>query len=139
MMKLTVPEVRETTTSRISASMDVLNYCKDMDGMSQEVFCVLTLNTKNYVIENHIIAVGQLSSCLVSPREVFTRALLDSANSIILVHNHPSGDCVPSREDIQITKQIQEAGKIIGVTVLDHVIIGKDRHYSLRDNGEMTV
>ena len=83
------------------------------------------------VIGKELISVGTLNSSLIHPREVFNPAIKASANSIILVHNHPSGDCKPSNEDKEVTKKLQDAGKIVGINVLDHVIIGKDLYLSI--------
>lgn len=138
MMKLTIPEVRESTTTRITASKDVFEFCKDMSELSQEVFAILTLNSRNMVIEKHIINIGTLDSCSVSPREVFTRALLDNAASVICVHNHPSGNADYSAEDVKITTMIKEGGRTLGVRVLDHIIIGRKQFKSLADEGMMT-
>lgn len=84
------------------------------------------LNTKNKVIGYHLVSIGTLNSSLVHPREVFRPAIIAGANSIILAHNHPSGDTTPSNEDMKLTLRLDEAGKMVGVVVLDHVIIGTD-------------
>lgn len=78
---------------------------------------------------------GTLNSSLVHPREVFRTALKKACNAIILVHNHPSGDCSPSREDIDVTRRLSDAGKIMGIEILDHVIIGDGRYVSLKERG----
>jgi DNA repair protein RadC len=83
------------------------------------------------------VAVGTLESSLVHPREVFKGALLSSAGSIVIVHNHPSGDPAPSQEDREVTRRLVEAGKLLGVPVLDHVIIGESSYYSFRETGEL--
>lgn len=99
-------------------------YLSPMEEMSQEAFVVMTLTTKNDVIHKHLVSLGTLNSALVHPREVFRVAIMDSAASIILAHNHPSGDPTPSAEDIKITRQLVSAGEIMGIKVLDHVVIG---------------
>ena len=100
----------------------------------EEYMYMICMNTKNKVIGVFEISHGTVNSSLVTPREVFQKALLANAVSIILMHNHPSGDSTPSREDIEATKRLVEAGKVVGIEVLDHIIIG-DRHSSLKEKG----
>lgn len=102
----------------------------------EEYMYMICMNVKNKVIGVFEISHGTANSSLVSPREVFQKALLANAVSIIVMHNHPSGDPTASREDIEVTKRLVEAGKIIGVEVLDHIIIG-DRYSSLKEKGYM--
>lgn len=110
-------------------------YLKDTD---REHFAALLLDTKNQLIGVTTVSVGDLSSALVHPREVFKPAILANAASIILAHNHPSGDPQPSPEDCQVTRRLQEAGQILGIEVLDHVVIGDaSRWASLREKGLM--
>jgi len=104
---------------------------------AQEVFGVLVLNTKNKIVAVHEISRGSLNSSLVHPREVFKPAVLHNASAIICFHNHPSGDPEPSREDIEITKRLVEAGKIIGIEILDHIIVGDEEYVSLKERGAM--
>ena len=106
-----------------------------MRNLAQEAFCVLTLNTKNRVIRRHLISLGTLSSTLVHPREVFRPAITDGAASIIVCHNHPSGDPSPSADDLRITKKLIEAGKQIEIGVIDHLIVGDGLPLSLRESG----
>ena len=100
----------------------------------EEYMYMICMNTKNKVIGVFEISHGTVNSSLVSPREVFQKALLANAVSVIFMHNHPSGDCTASREDIDITKRLVEAGKIVGIEVLDHIIVG-DRYSSLKEKG----
>ena len=100
----------------------------------EEYMYMICMNTKNKVIGVFEISHGSVNSSIVTPREVFQKALLANAVSIILMHNHPSGDPTASREDIEVTKRLVEAGKIVGVEVLDHIIIG-DRYISLKEKG----
>lgn len=100
----------------------------------EEYMYMICMNMKNKVIGVFEISHGTVNASLVTPREVFQKALLANAVSIILMHNHPSGDSTPSREDINITKRLIEAGKIVGVEVLDHIIIG-ERYSSLKEKG----
>lgn len=102
----------------------------------EEYMYMVCMNTKNKVTGIFEISHGNVNSSIVTPREVFQKALLANAVSIILLHNHPSGDCTPSKEDINATKRLVDAGKIVGVEVLDHIIIG-DRYSSLQEKGYM--
>jgi DNA repair protein RadC len=99
----------------------------------QEEFHVITLNSKAKVIGTHQITVGTLDASLVHPREVFRPAIKDGATSIVLAHNHPSGDPEPSREDIAVTTRIDEVGRLIGIAVLDHIVLGRTGCVSIRD------
>jgi DNA repair protein RadC len=101
----------------------------------QEHVVVLLLNTKNRVIRQSTVTKGTLDSSLLHPREVFREAIRHSASSIILAHNHPSGDPTPSNEDVQLTKRIYQAGQLVGIDLLDHVILGDGRWISLRSQG----
>lgn len=98
----------------------------------QEEFHIVTLNTKNHVIDSHCITVGTLDSSLVHPREVFRPAIRDAAASILLVHNHPSGDPTPSPQDHSVTERLTKAGEIVGINVLDHIVLGFPDSLSIR-------
>lgn len=120
----------------IRSPEDCANYCMDeMRFLSQEHFVCLYLNTKNQVLHKQTIFIGSLNASIVHPREVFKEAFRRSAASIICLHNHPSGDPTPSREDIDVTKRLAECGKIIGIELLDHVIIGEQKYVSLKEKG----
>ena len=99
---------------------------------AQEVFGILILNTKNKIVAVHEISRGTLNSSIVHPREVFKPAILHNAAAIICFHNHPSGDTEPSRDDIEITNRLIEAGKIMGIEILDHIIVGDEEYVSLK-------
>lgn len=99
----------------------------------KEEFCVLLLDTKNKIIAIQNVSVGTINQSLVHPREVFRYAIMKNSNSIILCHNHPSGDPTPSREDILITERLIMAGDYIGIKILDHLIIGDKNYVSLRE------
>ncbi|MEH7093881.1 DNA repair protein RadC [Neobacillus vireti] len=107
----------------------------DMRFLTQEHFVCLFLNTKNQVIHKQTVFIGSLNASIVHPREVFREALKRSAASIIALHNHPSGDPTPSKEDIDVTKRLVECGKIIGIDLLDHLIIGENKFVSLKEKG----
>jgi len=108
-----------------------------MREQKKEMFIELCLDTKNQILKEEVISVGSLNANVVHPREVFKLALTESAAHIIVAHNHPSGDPTPSREDIEITKKLVETGNIMGITVLDHVIIGDGRHFSMKEAGHI--
>jgi DNA repair protein RadC len=108
-----------------------------MREQKKEMFIELCLDTKNQILKEEVISVGSLNANVVHPREVFKLALTESAAHIIVAHNHPSGDPTPSREDIEITKKLVETGTIMGITVLDHVIIGDGRHFSMKEAGHI--
>lgn len=110
-------------------------YMEDMRHQKQERMKLLLLNTKSRLIGESEISIGTVNASLVSPRELFIEALQKNAVSIILLHNHPSGDPAPSTEDILVTRKIQEAGYMIGVELLDHIIIGDNRYTSLKEQG----
>ncbi|MCR2820542.1 DNA repair protein RadC [Lederbergia panacisoli] len=122
----------------IRSPEDGANYCmNDMRFLSQEHFVCLYLNTKNQVIHRQTIFIGSLNASIVHPREVFKEAIRRSAASIICLHNHPSGDPAPSREDIEVTKRLVECGKMIGIELLDHLIIGDKKYVSMKEKGYM--
>jgi DNA repair protein RadC len=128
----------EVEKPKISSPEDVYRRIYPrMREQKKEMFIELCLDTKNQIIREHIISVGSLNANIVHPREVFKLALAESAAHIIVVHNHPSGDPTPSREDIEITKKLAETGIIMGITVLDHVIIGDGRHFSMKEAGHI--
>ncbi|WP_214775620.1 DNA repair protein RadC [Exiguobacterium sp. s37] len=105
--------------------------------LNQEHFVCLYLNTKNQLIARKTLFVGGLNSSIVHPRDVFREALKLSAACFIAVHNHPSGDATPSREDIEVSERLVEAGNIVGIACLDHVIIGEDHYVSMKQRGYM--
>lgn len=104
---------------------------------TKENFAIILLNVKNQILSFKIISVGILNASLVHPREVFEEALKNAASSIILTHNHPSGDPKPSNEDIATTHRLVKAGQIMGINVVDHVIVGNNKYISLKEQGLM--
>lgn len=109
-----------------------------MQFLQQEHFVVLFLSTKNHVLgQPETLSIGSLNAAIVHPREVFRAAIKRSAASVLACHNHPSGDCTPSSEDIQLTERLVEAGKIVGIEVLDHLIMGLNSWTSLKEKGLM--
>jgi DNA repair protein RadC len=109
--------------------MEELRYKK------KEYFKILLLNTKNHIISKEEISVGSLSASIVHPREIFITPLRKSAASVILIHNHPSGDPSPSQEDLDVTRRLVDAGNILGIAVRDHIIIGDGCFFSFRERG----
>lgn len=108
---------------------------EEMRNLKQEHLKVIMLNTKNIVIFIKDVSIGSLNSSIVHPREVFCDAIRKSSASIIICHNHPSGDPVPSNEDINITYRLKECSKLLGVDLLDHLIIGNGKYTSLKEKG----
>ncbi len=126
----------EEPKRKICSPKDVyaLMYPK-MREQKKEKFVTLCLDTKNQVLKEDVISVGSLNASIVHPREVFKAALMESSASVIMIHNHPSGDPSPSKEDIMVTEKLIEGGKLLGIDVLDHIIIGDGRYVSLKDEG----
>ena len=139
-MTLDAMQVREPTATLVRDPASAHAVCADMGNLAQEAFAVLTLNAKNKLITRHLVTLGLADTAPVHPREVFRPAIADSASAVILVHNHPSGDPTPSAEDLRVTRQLIDAGKVVGIRVLDHVIIGRgdNPHCSLREKGLVT-
>ncbi len=117
----------------ITSAKDVFEYAWPKLGKDKEHFMVLLLDSKNRVIKDEIVSIGTLNSSIIHPREIFKTAIKESANAIILVHNHPSGDPTPSNEDREITEKIFEAGKVLNISVLDHVIVGENEYWSWKE------
>ena len=123
----------------IREASDILPLVSHIISKKQEYFLCITLTGANEVIACRTITIGLLNASQVHPREVFADAITDRAASVIFVHNHPSGQLSPSRDDCAVTKRLCEAGKIIGINCLDHVIVTETGHYSFCDNGIMPV
>lgn len=110
-------------------------YGVDLRKLERENLMMLALNTKSVLIDDFLISEGTVNASIASPREIFLEALRVKAVSIILIHNHPSGDDRPSREDILVTNKIREAGQIIGINLIDHIIIGDNSYFSFKEKG----
>jgi DNA repair protein RadC len=124
--------------SSFKRSSDVANhYLPLMRDLRKEVFKVLLLNRANRFIKEVTISEGTLEASIVHPRDVFREALLEPAAGIILIHNHPSGNPSPSEEDLRVTKQLVEAGKLLGIKVYDHIILAGESYRSLADEGQI--
>ena len=127
-MKLSELETKYKKQVKVTSPHIVYNELQDIRNYHKETFVVFYLNTANHIISREIVGIGTLNTCLIHPREVFRTAIIRNANSIILAHNHPSGDTTPSDEDLKITSLISHAGEIIGIKLLDHMIVGKDNN-----------
>ena len=106
---------------------------RELQNSDRETFCVLHLNAKGKPLSMSVVSVGSLNSTLVHPREVFKASILSNAAAVIFMHNHPSGDLTPSEDDKRTTKQLEKAGKILGIRVVDHIIVGEN-YYSFHAN-----
>jgi DNA repair protein RadC len=119
-----------------SASHEIAEYYRQkMRGRRKEFFKCALLDVKNKIITDVDVSTGTLTASLVHPRETFMAAVRESAAAVIFIHNHPSGDIKPSQEDILLTRRLVQAGEVLGIQVLDHIIIGDGSHFSFRDNG----
>jgi DNA repair protein RadC len=119
----------------ISCAKDVFLLLRDkLKDEKQENFIVILLNNKNKIIKEEYISKGVLDAAIIDPREIFKPAIRNSASRLIIVHNHPSGDPSPSEEDEEITKAVVEAGELLQIQVLDHVIIGKESYWSWKES-----
>ncbi len=126
-------EVNDTNLPVISDAKDAVAQLSDMRDLKKEHLVALYLNAKNQLVHKETISMGTLNANLVHPREVFEPALKYSAAQIIVAHNHPSGDPKPSGDDLEVTKRLTEAGKMMGIEVMDHVIISKNSHFSFKE------
>lgn len=123
----------DTTKITVKSPEDVIKTARSqLKGKKKEHFLVLCLDTRNHLIKTNTISIGSLDCSFVHPREVFKDAISSSAASVIFIHNHPSGDPTPSEDDIKMTKRLIEAGEIIGIEVLDHIIICDSEHLSMK-------
>jgi len=121
-----------------TSSKDVYEYYRPgFFGLKKEKFICALLNTKNSVVKDMVVSEGTLTSSLVHPREVFRYAIKEAAASVLFIHNHPSGDTNPSKDDITITKRLVETGRIVGINVLDHIIISDGKYLSMMEKGYM--
>jgi DNA repair protein RadC len=121
---------------KVSSPSDTYNLIKGfLERSDREQLIVCSLDTKNQPTNINVVSIGTLDSSLVHPRELFKPAILSNAASIIVAHNHPSGDPQPSSEDINITNRLKECGKILGIDLIDHIIIGDERFVSLKEKG----
>ena len=120
-----LPLVQEHSNEKVLSPADVLRVCADIAGLAQESIHLLALNVKHLLINRHMVSLGGTNFAPACAKEIFRAALTDGAAGIVLAHNHPSGDPAPSKEDVEVTQKLILGGKILGITVLDHVIIGR--------------
>ena len=118
-----------------SASKIFKHFKSELSGEAQECFYCLYLNSSKRLIDKKLLFKGTLNKSMIHPREIFKEAYLSSAAYIICMHNHPSGNVIPSSEDINVTKNLIQIGKLQGIPVIDHIIIGDNNYYSFRENG----
>ncbi|MGI6082370.1 MAG: RadC family protein [Limnochordia bacterium] len=134
--RLMIHTVEERPRIRSAADVADLSLPRMRD-LPREEFVAFLLDTRHRVIETKTISIGHLNASLVHPRELFREGVRRSAAAMILAHNHPSGDPEPSAEDVRLTHRLQEAGELLGISVLDHVIIGDNKYVSMRERGFM--
>ena len=128
-------DVNDTNLPTIGDVKDALAQLTDLRNLKKEHFVALYINARNKLIHKELISVGTLTTNLVHPREVFEPAMVRASTEIIVAHNHPSGDPEPSSADLEITKRLIEAGKILGIKILNHLIITKESYFSFKDKG----
>ena len=126
-----------TSAVHIASPGDGFQYLRKLRYCPTEIFVVVLMNTKNRIIKTEQIAEGSLTSAVVHPREVFAPAVTAHAACILVAHNHPSGDPYPSQEDRNLTRALEEAGNVLGIPLLDHLVIGDDRYYSFKEHGDL--
>ena len=140
---LAIKELAKRLACRVNTKIEIIHGPEDVAHFAmpryrdekKEHFAVMLLNTKNHIIGLRDISIGSLCASVVHPREVFRETVIHAAASIILIHNHPSGDPSPSREDISVTARLVKAGRIFDIPVLDHIILGNNRWVSMKEKG----
>lgn len=128
---------REITDVKLTSPDIVFNYYKYLKELSQEYFYCLYLDSGKRVLKEKLLSVGTANYSMVHPRDVFKEAYLTNAVSIICLHNHPSGDITPSKDDINMTYNLKQIGKLLGIEIIDHIIIGWDSYYSFLENDKI--
>ncbi len=123
--------------TKITSPDQIYSELRDFKNKQQEYFIVITLDGANHIIEKRVVFIGTLNSSLVHPREVFADALTDRAAGIIIAHNHPSGNLEASKEDLNITKRLQDGAKLLGIDLMDHIIFSKGGFISLQEQGKL--
>ncbi|WP_038034593.1 MULTISPECIES: RadC family protein [unclassified Thermotoga] len=127
----------ERIPEKLDSSVKVYRYCQEMVYLEREIVKVICLDTKLNVIGENTLTVGTSDRSLIHPRDVFRTAIRANASGVIVVHNHPSGDPTPSKEDRLITERLKQAGEILGVSLVDHVIVSRRGYFSFREEGEL--
>lgn len=139
-LKVRVELIRESNTPprpTIRSPLEVVNFVKDLDKKDREHFLCIHLDVRSVIIGVEEVTIGSLNAAVVHPREIFKAAILNNAAGIILVHNHPSGDCDPSEDDIEITNRLVKACEIMGIGALDHIIVGGGNYFSFKEKNIM--
>lgn len=126
-------------TKPLPVNKDIFTRLNFIRTKKQEYFLCLSLDSNGQIISRRTVTIGLLDVSLVHPRELFAGALKDRAASVIVAHNHPSGDASPSQEDITTTQQLAAAGRLLGIPLEDHIIVAKKEHYSFRENRKLTM
>lgn len=127
-------------TTQIKNSEDIVSILyPELEGLKQEHFITVLLNSQSEIIKIQTVSIGILNALVIHPREVFHQAIRESANSIIIAHNHPSGDPLPSPEDKEVTKQLIRVGKLMQIPVVDHIIIGRNHYFSFKDKSKFPI
>ncbi len=129
------PNRARSARSFAAAKTFFARYGPQLKGRKQEVFIIVFLDTKHRLIRDETVSQGTLNATLTHPREIFRTAIRESVQCIALIHNHPSGDPAPSRDDTELTARLVEAGLLVGIKVLDHIIVGDGKFYSFVDEG----
>lgn len=134
--RYSLEELRQTATIR--SPEQVVQYCKaSLAGRSEECLELIYLSVRNTVIRTETVALGLIDRVSISPRKIVECALAAKASAVILVHNHPSGDATPSLEDVLLTQEVVEAARLLGISIYDHIIVGRQAYYSLKANGKI--
>ncbi len=128
-------KAKDLEVNKITNAQNVFEAFEEYSKKDKEHFLLLTLDGASKIINQYVVHIGTLNQSLVHPREVFRPAILDNSAGIIIAHNHPSGTLSASRADVQITARLKEAGKIIGIEILDHVILTEGGYYSFEEEG----
>lgn len=135
---MNIPLVKEPISlTKILVPKEIFPFCNDIVNIPQECFFVISLSAKQHIIERRLISMGNVDTCLAAPKEIFQYPIqIPRVKSVLLIHNHPSQDLTPSTEDIRITRQLVEAGKILNIPVQDHIIVGNEELiFSMRESG----
>lgn len=133
-IKQVIAEKSDFPIKKISNCTDIASYMmKEIGSLTQENLVLLCLDTKNFVTSYSVVNIGTLNQSVAHPRDIFQRALLSNAARIVLLHNHPSNNCMPSINDIDFTRRIEECSAIMAIELLDHIIVGTSNYYSFRE------
>ena len=128
----------DTIKNKMNKPSLLFEYYKNkLENKKQEYFYAVYLDIKGKIIKDKLLFIGTINYSIVSPREIFKEAYLSSATSIVIIHNHPTGDVIPSNNDLETTKNLVKIGEFLGVKIIDHIIIGKTKYYSFKENGDI--